>query len=229
MDNLNLDKYLEIVYGEKEKIGLKDYIPLFPMLRVQNDKLYVCTALVREDENVWDFSSKIKPKYWTIIDPTNIQIKEFNNIEVNDFVENEFIEKNIEDKQAEKDRYIASKIEKYKKLLVEDIKSEKTNFENKLSEIVGDTMTIDGEEKHINDFLVERLEEDITNTINELGNILLYSKYGSITFYYTKLFREIIAEYISNGNINKEKMKICIEIMNNYYEGIIGIDNIFNI
>ncbi len=29
--------------------------------------------------------------------------------------------------------------------------------------------------------------------------------------------------------VNKEKIKLCIEIMNYYYDGVIGIDNFFNI
>ncbi len=27
----------------------------------------------------------------------------------------------------------------------------------------------------------------------------------------------------------REKIKLCIEIMNDYYDGVIGIDNMFNI
>ena len=41
MNNLNLDKYLNIVNDEKVKKGLTNYIPLYPMLRMENEKLYV--------------------------------------------------------------------------------------------------------------------------------------------------------------------------------------------
>ena len=41
MTNLNLDKYLNIANEEKLKHGLKDYAPLYPMLRVDNNKLYI--------------------------------------------------------------------------------------------------------------------------------------------------------------------------------------------
>ncbi|MEG0977027.1 MAG: hypothetical protein RSF02_00570 [Bacilli bacterium] len=44
-----------------------------------------------------------------------------------------------------------------------------------------------------------------------------------------KLFNEILIEYKSKNTINKDKMKLCIEILNNYYDGVVGIENAFNI
>ena len=41
MNNLNLDKYLNIVNEAKVQRGLTTYIPLYPMLRVEKNKLYV--------------------------------------------------------------------------------------------------------------------------------------------------------------------------------------------
>ena len=60
-------------------------------------------------------------------------------------------------------------------------------------------------------------------------DILIQSKYGSITFYYDQLFNSILNEYKNNKKINKDRIKLCIEIMNNYYDGVICIDNVFNI
>ena len=60
-------------------------------------------------------------------------------------------------------------------------------------------------------------------------DILIQSKYGSITFYYDKLFTSILNSYKKDNIIGNEKIKLCIEIMNNYYDGVIGIDNLFNI
>lgn len=57
----------------------------------------------------------------------------------------------------------------------------------------------------------------------------MYSKYGSLTFYYDNLFCQILNKYNNENVIDKEKIKLCIEIMNNYYDGVIGIDNFFNI
>ncbi|MEG2620795.1 MAG: hypothetical protein RSA10_01715, partial [Bacilli bacterium] len=59
--------------------------------------------------------------------------------------------------------------------------------------------------------------------------VLVYSKYGSITFYYDALFKQVINEYASNNFIDIDKMNLCIEIMDNYYDGVLGIKNLFNI
>ena len=90
-------------------------------------------------------------------------------------------------------------------------------------------MEIDGEKVNINDYLLSNLEEDIKQKIDDLVDILVQSKYGSITFYYDNLFKRIIDDYKKDGIISKDKIKLCIEIMNNYYDGVIGIDNFFNI
>ena len=81
----------------------------------------------------------------------------------------------------------------------------------------------------INDYLLSNLEEDIKSKVNDLVDILIQSKYGSITFYYDKLFTSILNSYKKDNIIDNEKIKLCIEIMNNYYDGVIGIDNLFNI
>ena len=74
-------------------------------------------------------------------------------------------------------------------------------------------MLVDGEKVNINEYLLANLEEDINSKINELVNLLINSKYGSITFYYDKLIEEIINEYLKNNTINESKIKLGIEIM----------------
>ena len=90
-------------------------------------------------------------------------------------------------------------------------------------------MEIDGEKVNINDYLLSNLEEDIKEKIDDLVDILVQSKYDSITFYYDNLFNQIIKDYKEDGTIRKDKIKLCIEIINNYYDDAIGIDNFFNI
>ncbi len=82
---------------------------------------------------------------------------------------------------------------------------------------------------NVNDYLLSKLEADINEKVNELVNVLVYSKYGSMTFYYDCLFKQVINEYIDNDIIDLDKIELCIEIMDNYYDGVIGIKNIFNI
>lgn len=229
MNNLNLDKYLNIVNQEKEKRGLTTYIPLYPMLRVENEKLYVGVMLTDEKDPVWSMDKQIKPEYWVLIDVNEEKILEFNKTAEKDFVVGNFIPKNNDNKQQEISKYTVEKTLQYKNYLIEDIKNEELPLQKKLSSILGSEMEIDGEKVNINDYLLSNLEEETKTKINDLVDILVQSKYGAITFYYDHLFTQIIHEYKSTKVIDHEKMKLCIEIMNHYYDGVIGIDNFFNI
>lgn len=229
MNNLNLDKYLNIVNDKKIKKGLTTYIPLYPMLRVEYEKLYVGVMLTEEKDNVWSKEEHIKPEYWVLIDVNEDKILEFNKTEDKDFVIGDLIPKNTDNKQQEISKYTVEKTLQYKNYLIEDIKNEELPLQKKLSSVLGSEMEIDGEKVNINDYLLSNLEEDIKSKINHLVDILIQSKYGSITFYYDNLFNQIINNYKNNKTIDNEKVKLCIEIMNNYYDGVIGIDNFFNI
>lgn len=229
MNNLNLDKYLNIVNDEKIKKGLTNYIPLYPMLRVENGKLYVGVMLTEEKDNVWSKEEHIKPEYWVLIDIDEDKIVEFNKTEDKDFVIGDLVPKNTDNKQQEISKYTVQKILQYKNYLINDIKNEELPLQKKLSNILGSEMEIDGEKVNINDYLLSNLEEDIKSKINDLVDILIQSKYGSFTFYYDKLFTNIVNRFKKDNIIDNEKIKLCIEIMNNYYDGVIGIDNLFNI
>ena len=229
MNNLNLDKYLNIANDEKIKRGLDTYIPLYPMLRVVDDKLYVAVMLTEKNDNVWVIDGNVKPEYWILIDINNSNIIEFNKTEEKDFVVGDVIPKNTENKQKEISKYSVEKTLQYKKYLIEDIKNEQLPLQKKLSSVLGNEMEIDGEKVNINDYLLSNLEEDIKSKIDNLVDILIQSKYGSITFYYDQLFNSIVSQYKIDKIIDKDKIKLCIEIMNNYYDGVICIDNVFNI
>lgn len=229
MNSLNLDKYLDIVNEEKRKRGLDKYIPLYPMLRNFDGKLYICVALTKESDNVWELNGNVKPEYWVLINAQNDNIVEFNKTEDKDFVIGDLICKNSSNKQKEISKYTVEKTLQYKNYLIEDIKNEKLPLQKKLSTILGDETKINGEVVNINDYLLSNLEEEIKDKINDLVDVLIHSKYGSITFYYDNLFNQIVLDYKDNKVIDIDKMKLCIEIMNDYYDGVIGIDNIFNI
>ena len=229
MNSLNLDKYLDIANEEKIKRGLGNYIPLYPMLRNCDGKLYICVVLTEENDNVWELSGNVKPEYWILIDAQNDSIIEFNKTEDKDFVVGNLTPKNISNKQKEISKYTVEKTLQYKNYLIEDIKNEKLPLQKRLSTILGDEAEINGEIVNINDYLLSNLEEDIKTKINDLVDILIHSKYGSITFYYDNLFNQIVSNYKNNKTIDTDKMKLCIEIMNDYYDGVVGIDNIFNV
>lgn len=229
MTDLNLDKYLSIVNKEKVKRGLETYIPLYPMLRIIDNELYVATLITAENDNVWGTDGNVKAEYWALINPINDELIEFNKTSDKDFVIGSLILKNTENKQKEISKYTVEKTLQYKNYLIEDIKKGQLPLQKKLSSILGNEMEIDGEVVNINDYLLSNLEEDIKAKIKELVDILVYSKYGSITFYYDQLFTSIVNNYKKDKVIDKDKIKLCVEIMNNYYDGVIGIDNLFNI
>ena len=174
-------------------------------------------------------AEQIKPEYWALIDINDNKVLEFNKTEDKDFVIGDLISKNNDNKQKEISKYTVEKTLQYKNYLIEDIKNEQLPLQKRLSDILGNEMEIDGEKVNINDYLLSNLESDIKEKINDLVDILIQSKYGSITFYYDNLFNQIINNYKNNEIIDSEKIKLCIEIMNNYYDGVIGIDNFFNI
>lgn len=64
------------------------------------------------------------------------------------------------------------------------------------------------------------IEDELKEKVKELVDLLVQSKYSSITFYYNELYNQIITEYKDKGTINKDKINYCIEIMNNYYYAI---------
>ena len=229
MTNLNLDKYLNVANEEKVKHGLKDYAPLYPMLRVNNNKLYIGVMFTKPNDNVWDINEQIKPSYWILIDTKDLSIIEFNKTEEKDFVIGTLIPKDITNKQKEISKYTVEKTLQYEKYLIEDIKNDGLPIQKKLATILNDEIDVDGNKVNINDYLISNLEEDIKEKVKELVNVLVYSKYGSLTFYYDNLFNQIVNKYNNEEIIDKEKIKLCIEIMNNYYDGVIGIDNFFNI
>ena len=229
MTNLNLDKILEIANSEKIKYGLNEYTPLYPMLRVENNNLYIGIMFTMPNDNVWDINEQIKPSHWMLIDTKDFSIIEVNKTEEKDFVIGTLIAKDITNKQKEISKYTVEKTLQYEKYLMEDIKNDSLPIQKKLSTILNDEIEIDGNKVNINDYLISNLEEDIKEKVKELVNLLICSKYGSLTFYYDILFNQIVNKYNNEKIIDKEKIKLCIEIMNNYYDGVIGIDNFFNI
>lgn len=80
----------------------------------------------------------------------------------------------------------------------------------------------------MNKYGFANIEKEINEKLDDLVRMLVLDKYGSIIFYYDILYTQVIDEY-KNSNINIEKIKLCTEIMNNYYIGVRYIDNLFNI
>ncbi len=225
----SLDKYLNIVNEEKIKRGLDNYAPLFPLLRKEENKLYIGTLLTTDDDNVWEKGSNVKGSYWILIDPVSEKIVEFNKTEDRDFVIGDVIPKDIEDDQKEISKYTVKKVLEYKEYFLNDIINEELPLQKRLSNLLGTEIEVEGEKVSINDYIISCYEDNIKKHIDDFVKTLIGYKYGSYVEYYAILFNNIIDAYKKGKAIDIEKMKLCAEIMNNYYNGVTYIDNFFNI
>jgi len=230
MDNLNLDRILEIVNEEKNKKGLEDYLPLFPMLRVEDNKLYIGVLLSNKEDKIWNMESSLKAEYWVLLDINNLNVIEINKTEDKDYVIGA-INDNKENKYNLKElsEYEVRKTLEYQEYLMNDIKMDELPIQKKLARVLNNELEVDGEKVNIQDYIMANIETELKEKVKELVDLLVQSKYSSITFYYETLYNQIVREYKENNILNKDKMLLCIEIMNNYYYGIVGIDNFFNI
>ena len=229
MGKINLDNILDIVNSEKVKRGLDNYASCYPMLRVERDKLYIAVLLTNSHDNVWDANEKIKGEYWCLLDVDTLEILEFNKRDDKDYISGSLIDINKTNDQKELSIYEMKKIEEYTNYLLNDIKNDNLPIQKKLAGIVGNWIDIDGEKVNINDYIMANIEDDVRGKIKELVDIVIRSKYSNITLYYDILFNNIVEEYKNTNNINYDLIDSCIEIMNNYYGGIVGIKNLFNV
>lgn len=228
MNNFNFDKYLDVVNEEKKKYGLENYSPLYPMFRMENGNLFVAIMLVSDDDDVWDKKVNVKPKYWALLDIMEEKIVCFNKTEEKDFVLGNIIEKTYDDSEKEISKYKLLKTIEYKNYLKKDIKNFEMPIQEKLGKLLGKEINLDGEKINIDDYVFANIEEKLDDRINKFVEMILWVKYDSIIYYYDLLFKNIIEEF-KEKKVDLKKLKLCIEVMNNYYPGVKYIDNLFNL
>lgn len=229
MDKFSLDGIISIVNDELKKRKMENFGPLYPMLRKEDNKLYIGVLLTDWNDDIWNKDNNIKPSAYVLLDVNNFNILETNKTEDKDFVKGDIIPNKVLDNQKELSEYSVRKSMEYKKYFMNDIKNDLLPIQKKLGNILNNEIEVDGDMVNINDYLMANIEPKITKKIDELVDLLLDFKYGSINFYYENLIKNIIKEYNEKNTINTDKMKICAEIMNNYYYGVVGIDNFFNV
>ena len=164
-----------------------------------------------------------------MLDVDTLEILEFNKRDDKDYISGSLIDINKTNDQKELSIYEMKKIEEYTNYLLNDIKNDNLPIQKKLAGVVGNWIDIDGEKVNINDYIMANIEDDVREKIKELVDIVIRSKYSNITLYYDILFNNIVEEYKNTNNINYDLIDSCIEIMNNYYGGIVGIKNLFNV
>ena len=229
MDKFSLDGILSIVNDELKKRKMENYGPLYPMLRKEDNKLYIGVLLTDWNDDIWNKDNNIKPSAYVLLDVNNFNILVINKTVDKDFVKGDIIPNKVLDNQKELSEYSVRKSMEYKKYFMNDIKNDLLPIQKKLGNALNNEIEVDGDMVNINDYLIANMEPKITEKIGELVDLLLDFKYGSINFYYENLIKNIIKEYNEKNTINTDKMKICAEIMNNYYYGVVGISNFFNV
>ena len=224
----NLETYLSLVNEAKKEKGLNDYTPLYPMLRVEEGKLYIAVLLVKETDNIWDSKEACKAHYWILIDIDQKKIVEFNKTEEKDYVGEQVINLELNDHKKEMSMYFVDKALKYKEYLMNDIKNDYLPIQNKVMDVLKE-IEIDGEKVHFKDYLYANIESKINDKINELVDVVMKEKYHSMIVLYESLMNQIITDYKNKKEFDKQEILLCVEIMSNYYEGVMGIDHLFNL
>lgn len=224
----NLDTYLSLVNEAKKEKGLNDYTPLYPMLRVEEGKLYIAVLLVKETDNIWDRKEACKAHYWVLIDIDQKKIVEFNKTEEKDYVGEQVINLELNNHKKEMSMYFVDKALKYKEYLMNDIKNDYLPIQNKVMDVLKE-IEIDGEKVNFKDYLYANIESKISDKINELVDVAMKEKYHSMIVLYESLMNQIITDYKSKKEFDKQEILLCVEIMSNYYEGVMGIDHLFNL
>ncbi len=224
----NLDTYLSLVNEAKKEKGLNDYTPLYPMLRVEEGKLYIAVLLVKETDNIWDRKEACKAHYWVLIDIDQKKIVEFNKTEEKDYVGEQIINLELNDHKKEMSMYFVDKALKYKEYLMNDIKNDYLPIQNKVMDVLKE-IEIDGEKVNFKDYLYANIESKINDKINELVDVVMKEKYHSMIVLYESLMNQIITDYKNKKEFDKQEILLCVEIMSNYYEGVMGIDHLFNL
>lgn len=225
----NVDKYLEIANKIKKENGLNDdYCAMISMLKKTDDELYVVVPFVKSDEKVWSKGNEIIPEYWALINPIKMELIEFNKTSEKSFNDKEIIKNHSDDSfNKEVSKYIVQTKLKYKEYIKNDIKNNGLlTYQNDVSKLVSN---INDEKVSFNDYFYASFEDDINEQIDKLVDLVASVKYNLLTNYYDVLFTDIVNEYISNKKIDNEKLNLACDMMNTYYPGVNGIDNIFNV
>ena len=225
----NVDKYLEIANKIKKENGLNDdYCAMISMLKKTDDELYVVVPFVKSDEKVWSKENEIIPEYWALINPIKMELIEFNKTSEKSFNDKEIIKNHSDDSfNKEVSKYIVQTKLKYKEYIKNDIKNNGLlTYQNDVSKLVSN---INDEKVSFNDYFYASFEDDINEQIDKLVDLVASVKYNLLTNYYDVLFTDIVNEYISNKKIDNEKLNLACDMINTYYPGVNGIDNIFNV
>ena len=66
-----------------------------------------------------------------------------------------------------------------------------------------------------------RNKEDAEDITDKMSDLITRAKYSVITYYYDELFNRTVDEYLNDKKISEEKIDAIIEILKNYYVGVL--------
>ena len=225
----NVEKFLRIANRAKYNNGLNDdYCAMISMLKEMDNKLFVIVSFVKSDAKVWAKENDIIPEYWCLIDPIKMESIEFNKTSEKSFNNKEIIKNHSDDSfNKELSKEIVKTKMKYKEYIQNDIKNNTLlTYQTEVTKLVHH-LNIDDETVSLNDYFYANFEDNINEQIDKLVDLIAVVKYNALTTYYDVLFTDILNEYKTNHVIDENKMKLACDMMNTYYPGVNGIDNIF--
>ena len=212
------DKILNIVNEEKKIKGLNNYAPLLPSIIRKDDDLKILVLLTKDEDNVWNIKENIKADYWVVLNIKTLKIEEFNKTSDKSYLSKDFIKANRDDAK-EITKYMINKKIEYKKYFMDDLVKESMIKQEKYSKLIDDKYV------NISDYIKADLEKEALSLIEDItdkmSDLITRAKYSVITYYYDELFNRTVDEYLNDKKISEEKIDAIIEILKNYYVGVL--------
>ena len=119
---------------------------------------------------------------------------------------------------------INKKIE-YKKYFMDDLVKESMIEQEKYSKLIDDKIKVDDKYVNISDYIKADLEKEALSLIEDItdkmSDLITRTKYSVITYYYDELFNRTVDGYLNDKKISEEKIDAIIEILKNYYVGVL--------
>ena len=218
------DKILNIVNKEKKEKGLNNYAPLLPSIIRKDDDLKILVLLTKDEDNVWDIKENIKADYWVVLNIKTLKIEEFNKTSDKSYLFKDFIKADRDDAK-EITKYMINKKIEYKKYFMDDLVKESMIEQEKYSKLIDDKIKVDDKYVNISDYIKADLEKEALSLIEDItdkmSDLIIRAKYSVITYYYDELFNRTVDGYLNDKKISEEKIDAIIEILKNYYVGVL--------
>ncbi len=229
------DRVTSAALTELKKIGIDSAVPYFPMLRVIDDKLYLGTLIDIPNEELYKESKCLRPRYWILLNINDFSVIELNKTEIKDYMDSKIIpidyvfDDEFKIKSKELSSFENIKKQQYSEYLIKDMEEEIKESQLPIINRINNKIIIDNKFVSAYEYLKTNIEDNIKVKVDELVDIIIKNKYSEIIYYYVDLIMEIIDEYKKTKKINKDKIILAANIVDEYYGKNNGIKYFFNI